>query len=330
MGGYRKKSKSGFKTKTEAKTWAVKTEGSKYQGEINFSSSQSFVQYFEEWVATYKQDVTRSTKYGYLNTIMVLKNNFGSIELEQITRQIAQRFLNDYGKTHSIGSSLKLRGHINSSLRDAVSDGIIRSNPFDRTKVSGRAAKDSSLKYLEAEDFKKLVKYLINHHSVTHDIMLVGALTGARLGEIIALCPTDVDDGLIHISKTFEGCLKVSKEPKTPNSIRDIDVPVWLTDYLKSIRNGNERFFKRNQSSVNRELGRTLKRLGIDKQIPFHGLRHTHASYLITQGIATEYISERLGHANIGITQSTYLHLLNVKRDSEIGKTISYLENIDE
>ncbi|MGE7624162.1 tyrosine-type recombinase/integrase [Viridibacillus sp. NPDC096237] len=41
-----------------------------------------------------------------------------------------------------------------------------------------------------------------------------------------------------------------------------------------------------------------------------HGLRHTHASVLLYQGISILYVSERLGYASIDITSSTYAHVL--------------------
>jgi uncharacterized membrane protein len=40
----------------------------------------------------------------------------------------------------------------------------------------------------------------------------------------------------------------------------------------------------------------------------FHDLRHTHASALIAQGWDIEEVSKRLGHANVAITQRTYVH----------------------
>ncbi|MGO3411824.1 MAG: site-specific integrase, partial [Leuconostoc falkenbergense] len=168
--------------------------------------------------------------------------------------------------------------------------------------------------------------YLKDNHEPTHDIMLVAALSGARLGEVMGLTKADISNGLIDINKSYEERLNVLKEPKTPNSVRIVDVPIWLTDYLVNLpNNDNERLFNRKQSSVNRELGKVLTRLDIDKKISFHGLRHSHASMLITKGVAVEYISERLGHKDISITQKTYLHLLQVKREKEITHTIKLL-----
>jgi integrase len=42
----------------------------------------------------------------------------------------------------------------------------------------------------------------------------------------------------------------------------------------------------------------------------FHDLRHTHAALLLKGGVHPKIISERLGHANIGITLDTYIHIL--------------------
>ena len=42
----------------------------------------------------------------------------------------------------------------------------------------------------------------------------------------------------------------------------------------------------------------------------FHDLRNTHATLLLKGGVHPKIVSERLGHANIGITLDTYSHVL--------------------
>ncbi len=46
------------------------------------------------------------------------------------------------------------------------------------------------------------------------------------------------------------------------------------------------------------------------RRILFHGLRHTHATLLMKQGVHPKVASERLGHANITLTLQTYSHVL--------------------
>ena len=41
-----------------------------------------------------------------------------------------------------------------------------------------------------------------------------------------------------------------------------------------------------------------------------HDLRHTHATLMLKAGVHPKVVSERLGHASIGITLDTYSHVL--------------------
>jgi len=45
-------------------------------------------------------------------------------------------------------------------------------------------------------------------------------------------------------------------------------------------------------------------------KLRFHDLRHAHATLLLLQGVHPKIVSERLGHASIGITLDTYSHVL--------------------
>ena len=45
-------------------------------------------------------------------------------------------------------------------------------------------------------------------------------------------------------------------------------------------------------------------------RIPFHGLRHTHATLLMKHSMHPKVVAERLGHADITLTLSTYSHVL--------------------
>jgi integrase len=60
-------------------------------------------------------------------------------------------------------------------------------------------------------------------------------------------------------------------------------------------------------------LGRRFRALVKEAGLPpltFHGLRHTHATILMLAGVHPKVVSERLGHADIGITLQTYSHVL--------------------
>jgi len=49
---------------------------------------------------------------------------------------------------------------------------------------------------------------------------------------------------------------------------------------------------------------------GMPAGVTFHSLRHTHATWLLLQGVDMRTVSERLGHSSVGVTLSIYAHVL--------------------
>ncbi|MBQ3443028.1 MAG: tyrosine-type recombinase/integrase, partial [Selenomonadaceae bacterium] len=43
----------------------------------------------------------------------------------------------------------------------------------------------------------------------------------------------------------------------------------------------------------------------ISSDFTFHGLRHTHATLLLRQGVNPKIVQERLGHSSIKVTMDT-------------------------
>ena len=60
---------------------------------------------------------------------------------------------------------------------------------------------------------------------------------------------------------------------------------------------------------ISRDFARIVRTDGLP-HLTFHGLRHAHATILLTAGIHSKVVSERLGHSNIAITMDTYSHVL--------------------
>ena len=60
---------------------------------------------------------------------------------------------------------------------------------------------------------------------------------------------------------------------------------------------------------VTQDFARVVKRLGLP-YLSFHGLRHVHATLLLSAGTNPKVVSERLGHSNIAITMDIYSHVL--------------------
>jgi integrase len=162
-----------------------------------------------------------------------------------------------------------------------------------------------------------------------------------RRGELVGLewKHVDLEKGIIQVRQSitdFNDGKPIIKEPKTKKSKRSIHlsdaVLTELKEYyefckqewdnLEETRDNEHFFLFFNQygKSFYPESPylwfRTFLKKHQLRYIKFHDLRHTSATLLINQGVHAKIISERLGHANIGITMNIYGHVL-AKADKE-------------
>lgn len=162
--------------------------------------------------------------------------------------------------------------------------------------------------------------------------VLIALETGARLGEISALQSSDIDRDrlLININKSYSAKSYKATKPKNTYSIREVSVTKSLINLIKWYidTTGVTDIFPKHfvPDTVSRKIKRLTDELNINN-IKFHGLRHSHVSYLLHNNIDITYISKRVGHANINVTLSTYSHLLKEKENAQEKLTVSILEN---
>jgi len=164
-------------------------------------------------------------------------------------------------------------------------------------------------------------------------LWLAAIASGCRVGELLALQWADVDlaAGCLRVSKSVQpiGGEWVVSTPKTRAGERTISLPPEGVAALKRQRSqqvewrlsagrewpGGEAAFTMPtglliwSSTITRALQGQCKRLGLP-YLTMHGLRHLHASLLLSQGVSVPLVSQRLGHANPAITLQVYAHPL--------------------
>jgi integrase len=161
------------------------------------------------------------------------------------------------------------------------------------------------------------------------------AYTGARRGEIVAVRrgETDLEATQVTIARSLTESMTF-KPPKNDKT-RTLTMPKTLCVILKThlAQQAQERLFlgaayKDNDLLFARPDGspidpwnfaRAVRDLILRAKvtpITLHGLRYTHASLLAKAGVPIEVVSQRLGHASIGVTVSRYLHVY-MSRDAD-------------
>jgi integrase len=158
--------------------------------------------------------------------------------------------------------------------------------------------------------------------------------TGLRRGELLALRwrNLDLESAKLTVVETaykLGNGTYVIKEPKTPQSRRTVTLPPSLVELFNVYRADQELLriqlgvsldaddfvFIRpdgspiNPNAVTLAFRRIIKKAML-RSIRIHDLRHTHATLMLKAGVHPKVVSERLGHANIGITLDIYSHVL--------------------
>lgn len=322
-------SKSGFKTKAEAKDASVIRENEMLQGK-NFSKERTFLaDYMENWRKLYKENVISPKTLQQIRIVTNYVRENYNLMLKDITHENYQEFLNKVAENHAKETVKKYHTYVKAALKYAIRTNILSVNPAEGAILKGvdSKTKKEELKFLSLDEFKALEEALVKDiraDYTTRYIILFSMYTGARFGECLGLtwdC-VDFENEKIKIEKGFDYQFTNDfTEGKTKNSKRTIDVSQKILTLLDELpRNKNVVFERVSNNAVNKSLQKALLRAGIKKKVTFHALRHTHASILLSKGVQLLTVSKRLGHADPNITLQTYAHILDEMKDSESDK----------
>lgn len=208
---------------------------------------------------------------------------------------------------------------------------------LDKLEIETDFVKQSKLeeKYLESFELKLLLKSM--DVPKWRIITQFTALSGMRVGEVIALNDEDVDlkARVIRISKTRDSVNNVTTYPKTLTSAREI----YMQDELFILCRKIKAFMKRerlacgyqtplflsdingdylNYYSYNKYLKETAAKVLMKPvSVTTHFMRHTHVALMAEQGIDLEIISRRLGHSNSKITKEIYFHVTKKQKERD-------------
>lgn len=338
--------KGGFLTKKEAQVAATEAE-ILLKKRVMPNQKHVFLDYYKEWYKIYKEPfIKENTKKGYTLAENFIEVFFPNECIQDITKKQFQNAINIYGKNKKKDTIKLIIAKIKGCVKEAVDNDIIYKD-FTQINLNKDIPLEIKKIFLENKEAKKLLHFLYNNlaeNPIHYLIILIALSTGMRFSEIIGLTKSNIDlsNQIISVKQTW---LAINHKkigfstPKNSASIRDIKIDLKLTGALTQFienvpKNENDLVFfiptkmhTPTNASINSTLKKVCSKLNIT-QISFHGLRHTHASMLISQNISIYYISERLGHKDTNITLSVYSHLLKDLRKKEEDKTTQFLTKL--
>jgi len=297
--------------------------------------------YLDKWLETKKFSLALMTYSSYERNIrLYIDPSIGNYKLVKLTPLIIQDLYN--GLT-SQGLSARTVRYIHTILNEALDQAVIwqmiNRNPCKGLTLPKQVRQE--MKVLTQEQVKKLLKACIyNRFGVLFELLVI---SGMRSSEALALKWEDIDwknnritiqRALTRVKNKWE-----FKEPKTKHGRRTIPLPPEVMkdlrehkinqtkeklkaeeyndyDLVFACSNGNP---LEERKIVTRYFKPLLKEAGLP-DIRLYDLRHTCATLLLMAGENPKVVSERLGHANIGITLDIYSHVLPTMQEKATQK----------
>lgn len=340
-GRRRQRRKRGFKTQVDASAAlddarrAVDVGGHLFDVE-----HMTFLEYLDLWldglpntnktprtIVDYRNEVRR---YVQPHVADVKLTNLTPLHLEHLYRTLVKR---GGRKGNPLSPKTVRRVHqvLQKALTDAERKGIVQRNV-------ARLADKPSTAQLETNriswtpDELRTVLVAAEDHGLFPLIRLT-ALTGMRRGEVCGLQWEDIDLGAmqLRVRRTL-GVVDgkpVVGTPKSRRSRRTIDLDDKTVEILRRHREQQAEAADfvgdgwRNSGYVFTtvigththpdNVGKRFTELVRATDVPYltmHGLRHTHATHLLSMGQNPRMVSERLGHADVAFTLQVYGHVL--------------------
>lgn len=142
---------------------------------------------------------------------------------------------------------------------------------------------------LNLEEFGRILRHTNkNHHKLAFKL---GFLCGLRVSEIVKLTPADVDRGR---GELFIRNAKGGRD-------RYVPIPPPLTRNLRHLPIGC------GVRALEIAFKKAVARAKVNKDVHFHSLRHSAATYYLQKGMDIKKVQRLLGHSSLSIT-SIYLH----------------------
>lgn len=243
------------------------------------------------------------------------------------------------GRQKHLPASSQTVRHVRATLRRALT-GAARDGLVTRNAASGAQPprlEHREIEYLSAEEVGRLLEAVAE--MPVRPLYVTAVATGLRLGELLGLAWADVDfaGGTLRVRRSLgvkAGGGWELGSPKSAKSRRTVPLAPIALDALRAqkVRQAAVRLAAGpdwedqdlvfadvlgrplSPGQVSHQFGKDLGLAGLAERITFHGLRHSAATLLLSQGIPISTISELLGHTSIGVTASFYAAIAPVLR----------------
>jgi integrase len=297
------------------------------------NQSETVAEFMQRWLETYaRSNTTLRTQQGYCGYVKrYIDPAIGNILIQSLTANHVQKLYSDLlEKGLSATTVVQLHRIFKEALSHAVRWGILA-----RNVAEGTTPPRSQRKPMQMWDVPTIQRFIeASQESRYRGLYQFAILTGMRRSEMTGLRWDNVDlaNAKVSVVETLQritGRGLIVGQPKTARSRRSIALSPEAVKLMKSIRDyqlsqqllmgdewqvTNYVFTRLNgrpviPDDISEDFQSVIRKAGLP-HLTLHGLRHAHATILLSAGVHPKVVSERLGHSSIAVTMDTYSHVL--------------------
>jgi integrase len=341
----------GFATEEEAK--AARDEGrvKARRGQYIDRNRVTVTEYLDNWIDAHAMEIKPRTLADYRACIrLYVTPHIGRLPIQAVRPSTITKLYRDLltsggrdGQPLSVATVTHLHAILRKAFRDAViADELISSNPVERAKRPRAQAQEPGTVWTISQ-LRALLTTARQHRLFA--FFHVAAYTGARRGELLNLCWSDIDLDAKKITITgstavikgerVNGTTKsgrarvISIDDETAAVLRQRKVDqaaeqLLAGDSWHGTKDGyvfttgwGEPIYPDTVTSLMAKLIRAHNEpeqgSRPEDQLPharLHDLRHLHATTLLLSGVPVHVVAARLGHADPAITLRVYAHVI--------------------
>jgi integrase len=199
---------------------------------------------------------------------------------------------------------------------------LIGFNPCEGVRLPPRRRTDADDQVISRE---QLARLLLPATPVRYRALVaLAAGTGLRWGECAGLCwdALDLTAGMVRVIRVAEevsGHVRLKPYPKSRAGRRSVPLPPFvveaLTDHARRFGDSTDLVFvARTGEPLKRGTFRarvwkpSLARAGLPSSLRFHDLRHSYATWLVSDGVPVNDVARVMGHEQTSTTLDRYAH----------------------
>lgn len=336
----RSRTKQGFKTKTEAQSWAAKNvlEIEDNQWVSVQDKRRTVGELGELWMRTRTHLKPSTLRVVEQHWRVHVQPRWGHLPLTAVRHSEIQAWVAELSERRSPTIVRGAHNCLSQILDMAVRDGVLKQNAANNITLPKK--QPATKVYLTIEQLATLAGECTRNSEL---VWLLGT-SGLRFGEAAALRPMDLDTerNRIHITRNAVtvGADSIIGTPKT-NTQRTVAVAQHVMDMLTqkaaglpadgllwARADGTPMRVPGHGSWFDTAMHRVRAKDPDFPRITPHGLRHVAAGLLVQSGANVKVVQRQLGHASAAMTLDVYAELFDdgldaiaAKLDELVGKS---------